>query len=789
MARDVHAKWIAALLALMVCSAQPAFAAERTFQFDIPPRPLGAAMIDFALATGLSVSTARASKCGPATHALRGRFAAERGLRLMLEGTGCSYRFIDARALELVPLPRPYPAPVTRDTSPTPLDPLVVVATQRPTLADRLAYGVSVANVKALSDQGLRGAEDLALTTPAMIVTNLGAGRDKILLRGLSDGPLTGRTQAMVGIYLGQTRLTYNAPDPDLRWVDMAQVEVLRGPQGALYGAGSLGGVVRLGPTPPDRSARKGWLAAELGATKDGAGSSTIEGVFNQPILGDRAAVRLVAYRERLGGYIDNSGLGLANVNLTTRAGLRAQADLDLGSDWTVSTTITNQTINAKDTQYVLVGAPNLSRSNQVREPHDNDFFLADVTLKRRFAWGEGRWTSAYIRHEVTSRYDASTASPVPGPAGPVAYDDVDQISSVVNEASLVSNPSARLQWLAGAFLAVTREKISLDLTSLATPPRALFSEARTDRREEAAVFGEVVTPLTPSLDLTLGGRAFLSQVHVSSQLQQGPGEARFTGRQKGRGIAPKIVLAYTATPSLLVYLQAAEGYRSGGFNTTTTLGLSAPPRQFSGDELWSFEAGGKLSLLEGRLRARAAIFEVDWKNIQSDQLLASGLPYTANIGDGGNVGLELELAYKTEALSLGASGVLNAPEVERPDPAFAIHGDLALAAVPKVAANAFASYVWALPSGRSVTVEGRLGYVGASRLTLDAERSRPMGGYATGRVAATLAADPWRLTLSLDNLGDSDRDTFAYGNPFLSAPVSTPLRPRKLSLRVVVDY
>ena len=92
----------------------------------------------------------------------------------------------------------------------------MVLATRRPTPADRLAYAVSAIDGRTLSAQGLRDAGDLAMAVPSMTVTNLGAGRDKIMLRGLSDGPLTGRTQSMVGLYLDDTRLTYNAPDPDL---------------------------------------------------------------------------------------------------------------------------------------------------------------------------------------------------------------------------------------------------------------------------------------------------------------------------------------------------------------------------------------------------------------------------------------------------------------------------------------------------------------------------------------------------------------------------------------------
>jgi iron complex outermembrane receptor protein len=771
--------------------------------FNIPGKPLKSALVDFAVQAGVSISSGAASGCAPASQPLRGRFTLQVGLKKLLTGTGCGFRLIDASAIEIIRLPsaRPVlrpPRTVERDPAAA-LDELVVVATRRPTPPDRLAYAVSAVERSAIAGQGLRDANDLALAVPAMTVTNLGPGRDKIMLRGLSDGPLTGRTQSMVGLYLDDTRLTYNAPDPDLLLIDMAQVEVLRGPQGALYGSGSLGGVLHLVTEQPDTDRFAAWTAASLGATRGGDGSRSLSGMVNLPILKGRGAIRTVLYHDQQGGYVDDAGLGLKNVNQTRRSGGRVNVKVDLGAGWTLTGGGAAQFINSDDTQYALATEAPHTRRNQVREPHDNDFAEAHLNLKGEIGGVQARWTISAVDHDITSRYDATAAPPVALAPGPAAYDDDDRTHSLVTEGSLAAADDARVQWLAGAFLARTHQDIDLSLTRLSNAPLQAFAERRRDMLEEAALYGEAKIPLGQALSVTLGGRLFSSKTRVTSQSRALTGPIPpFSGRLEQSGFAPKVVLSYTLSPSALIYVQAAEGYRAGGFNTTgppgqvfSASGEVEPRRRYDADELWSLEAGGKVSLLDGRLRLRAAAFQARWKDIQSDELLPSGLPFTANIGDGRNLGLEVEGRYRLGGLQLAANLLLNAPELEKANPAFPARKDVNLAGVPHRAGGLTAHYDWPVGSDLTLELDGRYAYVGHSRLTFDATTAPSMGGYATGRVAMGLATPRWRATLALDNPTDARGDTFAYGNPFSLRTTDqvTPLRPRTISLGVRVAY
>ncbi|ALL14794.1 TonB-dependent receptor [Caulobacter henricii] len=803
MRSDAWRRWVlvpTATCAIGFCAT--ASAAEQTFLFDIPRKPLKAALIDLAIQGGVSISTQAASSCAADSRLLRGRYSLKAGLEVLLAGTGCGFRMIDAHAVQIVRLP-PSRVVVERPSA-TPsgepyqgLPELVVLATRRPTPADRLAYAVSALGGSTIAGQGLRDVGDLAMAVPSMTVTNLGAGRNKIMLRGLSDGPLTGRTQAMVGLYLDDTRLTYNAPDPDLLLIDMAQVEVLRGPQGALYGAGSLGGILHLVTEPPNPTGFDSWVSGSAATTKGGAASGLASGLVNLPLFQGQGAVRVLAYSDIQGGYVDDAGLGLKNVNRTVRSGARLLLRLDLDERWTLTAGAVGQAINAEDTQYALASEAPYTRRNQIREPHDNDFVEVHLGLRGDLEGVEARWTVSAVRHDITSRYDASSAPPVSLPPGPAAFDDQNLIQGQVMEGSLASLVDGQIQWLAGVFLARTRQDNDLALTRLAAPAMPVFAEARRDALDEAALFGEAVLPLGPSFSATLGGRLFLSRTRVVSVVSS---PARppsvFDGKLSRSGFAPKIVLTYALSPHALVYAQAAEGYRAAGFNTSGPPGQvftgdgGQPRRVYRGDELWSLELGARLSALDGRARLHAALFQTTWKDIQSDQLLPSGLAFTANIGDGRNLGLELEGTYQVGRLKLGGSFLINGPELENANPAFPARSDQSLAGVPGRSGGITAHYDWSLSDEVNLELDARYAYVGHSRLTFDAATAPTMGSYGSGRLALGLAAPRWRLTAALDNPANARGDTFAYGNPFTLRRTHqiTPPRPRTLSLTLRVD-
>jgi outer membrane receptor protein involved in Fe transport len=804
LARASVRRWAGCLVAgFVIWASGDAHAADPTYGFVIPRKPLAAALVDFAIQSNISVGTGRIGPCAGVVRSLVGRYSVRAGLDRLLSGSGCGFRRLDAGAYEIVRLTPPAiaPASVARPSAAADVADIVVVATGRPAPADRLAYAVSAYEKLTLESDGVVDTSGLSMVTPAMTVTNLGMGRDKILLRGLSDGPLTGQAQSMVSLYLDDTRLTYNAPDPDLRLVDIARVEVLRGPQGALYGAGSMGGVVHLVTAQPDATRFSGWAAATTGATQGGADSQSLDAVVNAPLFGGRAAVRGVLYEEFQGGYMKDAALGVPNANSSERVGGRLAIALYPDAAWTLSAGLVSQSINSADTQYSIAGQPAYTRDNVVREPHDNDFNEFHLSARGEFGWGELRWSTSYIQHSLSSRYDASAAPPVPLPSGPAAFDEAQKIDSTVTEAIATSSGDAPIGWLLGVFYAHTQQTAHDTLTSLNAPVTLALDELRRDRLDEAAVYWDVVAPLSPRLSLTLGGRLFAAPTSVTGAMSAPLLAASnfYAGKVGNRvGFAPKLVVSYSPSATALIYIQAAEGYRSDGINTIgapgqvfTGAGGPEPNRNFEGDELWNLEVGGSLDLLDGRARLRMAAYEAFWKNIQSDQLSPSGLPYTANLGDGRNGGLEFEGSYRDGPLELHGEFLVNAPELTRANSGFSSQADYGLSSVPDVSAGVSGHYAWPLGDDGSLAVDGRWTYAGASRLALTPGSALPIGPYSTARLAATLAKARWALTLAVDNPGDVRGDTFGYGNPFTERFTQqiTPLRPRSVSLKVEFSY
>ena len=313
---------------MLTLVAGHAEAADARYRLAIAPKPFADALI--ALGVQANISIVGVSACGGGGRAaLSGVYSLEDALRSLLADAPCTYRLVDARTVRIsaaVPdarTPEPARAPVF-------VAELVVTATKRPASLNRLPAGVSAISHDQITVSGAADAGQTTGQLAGVLSTNLGPGRDKLLIRGLSDGAFTGRTRSTVSTYLDETPLNYNAPDPDLRLVDIERVEVIRGPQGALYGSGAISGIYRIVTRKPDLTNLTGGVAGLAGWTDGGDPSREIEGYLSIPVLPGRAAVRLVAYHDLQGGYLDDVNLRLANVDKTVRDGARLGVRLQI---------------------------------------------------------------------------------------------------------------------------------------------------------------------------------------------------------------------------------------------------------------------------------------------------------------------------------------------------------------------------------------------------------------------------------------------------------------------------
>ncbi len=804
----------------MALIATNAHAATRHI-FNLPAEPLTAALFDFAVQANVSVSLDAPGACRAVSNRLSGAYTVTEGLSHLLAGTGCGYRMVDVGAVRIFRLAPPSPAPAAPTVRPAPpisvtpppiltvrppdqpISEVVVTATRRNALADSLPLAMSTISAADLGEDRAGGIGDLTGQATGLTVTNLGPGRNKFIIRGLSDGPLTGHTQAAVGLYFDDVRLAYNAPDPDLKLVDVDRVEILRGPQGSLYGAGSISGLLRVVTRQPDLDHVSGIITASGSDITGGEESREVEAVFNAPLISGRLAVRAVVYREHEGGYLDDFLIRRHNTNFTDRTGGRLAIRYRISDDWTLSAGFIRQGLYSGDAQYATGGVNGLQRAVRLMEPNDNQFTEGYATLEGETPLGRFKNATAVIQHEIDARYDATTALRqfAPGlPFRPSPYDDHSNTSLVVDEISLVSPGAGRFQWLAGGFVSVGRQRLRSTLTTPGAPGRAartVYDEARTDNTLELAVFGEGTYSLTSRLSVTLGLRVYGTRISTDAATSQPIIHAAdaFKGALVDTGVAPRVAVQYQLGGHVMTYVQAAEGYRAGGFNTsgpvgqtfTSNLAAAQPYRRFTGDNLWIFETGLKARFLDDRINVRAAGFYTVWKNIQSDLPLRSGLPFTANIGDGRNVGLEVEASYSVNGLRLRGNAMFDRPQLVRLNPGFPTIQHSGLPGVPRLSVGVDVRYVHAVGRNMTAVFNAQYAYVGISRLTFDASTAPSQGGFSTGKISLGLNAGRWSATAFVDNPANSVGNTFAYGNPFTlrSAPQVTPQRPRTAGLEV----
>jgi outer membrane receptor protein involved in Fe transport len=771
--------------------AAPAAAAD--VRFDIPAGRLGDALIALAEQAGITIGLGDPALAGIPSRPLHGRMPVRAALARLLSGSAYRYEFVDARAVRIFraapaparPAARPRPAP----PAPGPLRPMpmpaaplqpeiIVTASKQGVALDRFGGTVQILDLHeaGIGRFGVRGSDAVLDRLPMLASTSLGPGRDKIYIRGVADSSFNGPSQSIVGQYLGDARLTFNAPDPDLQLYDVARVEILEGPQGTLYGSGALGGILRLVPNPPDPARISGSLSAGLLSTRHGAAGGDGAFMVNLPLAPGRLALRAVGYGSIDGGYIDDLGRGRRDVNRTRTYGGRATLLWEPGDGWRIEVGALAQYLAGRDGQYAMRGLPPLSLSSSLAQPFDNDYQLGELTIRKSWSGVELVSATGLVRHSLESRFDATGFA---GTTGPQIYIESVGITLLTNE-TRISQPDARGEgWVAGWSLVYDVDRIRRTLGAPAAPlPIAGVRNAVT----EGALFGQYSFALGPRVTATLGGRLTLSR-NVGMALDA-PGEPDEPDRTDFRP-SPTAALSWRARDGLLLYVRFQQGFRAGGLAVAGS-GAGSATRRFDSDGLTSLEAGFRLGRAGGPFHLDAAFSFARWADIQADLIDARGLPYTTNLGNGRIYGFEAEASWQvTPAFSLDAAAFVNESALSHPAPAFASARDRDLPNIPGTGARGAAHVRTPLSPSLTLGLDAALRYVGRSHLGIGAPIDLVQGGFVEGQIGGRLDFGRFGLSLDVDNVADARGNRFSFGNPFSVANglQTTPLRPRTVRL------
>ena len=767
-----------------------AAAAPARIRFHIEPKATSEALLDVALQANVTLIGAAAC-AGQSTDRFAAAMTLEEALdRLLGAGAPCTWRSIAPGTIEIRPLARqsaPRPAPSVTVSE------LLVTTTKR--VRDPRQLAVAVTAVRGLDLQSVGGSDAADSSAQfGMLTTNMGPGRDKLLLRGLSDGAYTGRARSTVATYLDDIPLNYNAPDPDLRLSDIDRVEVARGPQGALYGAGFLSGVYRIVSNKPDLSEPSAQARLTTALTEHGAPSGTIEGYINSPLWRDWIGLRLTAYEEIEGGYLDDVRLKWRNANRTERRGARLTMSFEPNRDWSLLLIAAGQHLGSDDTQYTNEGQ-GLNRTNRIAEPHVNDISFATAQIKRAWGWGELTSSSGLVRHSYGSFYDATEAQGLfTSFADTSAYTEHTDTTLLVEDLYLTSRGSGPLQWLAGIYGSKTREHSpSVFLAQHTFAPNVpVYSDDRRDNIDELAAYGEVSLTPRPGFTVALGGRAFRIDTRTRSRVES----ERFDPRDLDRSahyqnFTPKISVQQEIGGGNLVYAVYSEGYRAGGFNSGGVVALPTNRELYAPDRLRNYEIGVKLQGLEKRLAWNSAVFYDDWRDIQTDQYRPSGIPFTTNAGDARILGLESDLGYRSDSgLAVQLNGRFTRTHTFNANPAFLTLLINGLPNAPPFSGGAVVSYERPLPGAWRARLSAETAYIGRSRVTFDTQFPE-MGGYTRMKIMLELRHRGLGAQLFVTNPTNTFDDTFAFGNQFNPTlkPQVTPQRPRTLGLTLFANY
>ena len=730
-----------------ILGGSPAPAAEQVtagspgaeFSFDIPAGTVDEALTRFTEQSGYSVGLAGTL---PRLNSprLSGRFTAQQALQRLLADSGWIAVPRGAAAFRLEPGAK---APDEAAESPEPapfadLDEVMVTASKRQQDFRTIPLSMTVVPGEELDaglvPQGSRAAHLHDVTTSS---TNLGPGRERQFIRGIADSPFLGPSQATVSVQFDDARATFDAPDPDLVLLDVEQVEILKGPQGPLYGTGALGGVFHIVPRRPDLG-QAGWQTTlQMQQVQGGGRGFGADLVVNAPLVTGRSALRAVLYASTEPGWIDNNG-ARDNANDTRIRGGRVALRTLLPADWILDVQGVAQYSQTADSQYVT-GGTGLRRSGVLPEPHDNDFFLGVATAQGRWLGRNALLTTSVVSHESDGVLDASAAAGLWGEAAPLRYVDRRRYRVLNEEVRWWSDADARIAWLLGASYVSARSSLTGSFEPGAAPSREVLRLVQ--QAGELALFGEASTQVARALRATVGMRLFRSRMDNAGRvalLEEGEDEASYSA-------TPSFSLDWRdADARRFLYLRYARAVRPGGLNLD-----SSELRRFAADRLSNVDLGARLLMFDDALSVDSALFATRWSHIQSDYLLGNGLVGTRNVGNGRVLGVESSLRWvlddhwRVEGAITLQHARLHSSDVILDEE------DLRLPVVPELRARAAVVHGFTRGQWRT-QLRADIHYVGDSRLSFEPALDRRMGDYVRADLTLQLQRGPMSWTLQL---------------------------------------
>jgi iron complex outermembrane recepter protein len=702
------------------------------------------------------------------------------------------------------------------------LQEIVVTAEKRASTVQKTPISITAITGADLQAQGISDLQSVAQQVPGVSFKTSGPGQTEFEMRGLTS---TGGESPTVGFYLDETSLTPPAMaqngkvvvDPNL--FDLNRVEILRGPQGTLYGAGSMGGTIKLVTNQPDPQRFATNLEAIGSGTNGGGFNHTENAMLNVPIVSDLLALRVVATDKYIEGWIDrdvlnpfplevNNSTQRGNVAATPVArrfsesnweklqGGRASLLLQPSERLSITAGVLYQQIKQGGPNTIDVPPGNEVHYQpfDVNEPFKDTFNLYDLVIKYNFDsfqivsatsdWDRQQNQTQDISEAMQyfiggflgppANFPFSTAAGGLG-AGSISEDDYTrQISEELRAASTGNGP---LQWLIGTYFSTFHATSHVFSFYEGFIPLFGTDNLADNHRilgvDQYAVFGEASYQLPANFKATVGARYYTyhsdSATAVSGVSANGTSKTLF-GRASNSGVSPKVNLAYIPNDDTTIYATVSKGFRPGGPNSPIPPPCTPAPEQFGPDSIWSYELGEKVKLFNSRLSINSDVYYEDWSDTQQQVAPPCGFKFTTNAGKAKVYGAELEVAVVLAqgfvfSQNVGYTHATNSATIRA---AGVVSGDRLLD-VPQVTANTTLSYRH--PVAPSLDFVARLNnsYVDSIQDITFTRNTLPSYDLVNTRVG--VEGNRWSLFVFIDNL--TDKHALLSDTGALSANIS----------------
>lgn len=694
------------------------------------------------------------------------------------------------------------------------IETVVITATKRAEAMQNVPQSVSVMSEKNLKDVGAQDFAGLLGSMAGVELKQEQAGQGGVAIRGISEmnmDHLNGGTGSATGMYLDEMPLTAAGRFPGLSTFDMQRVEVLKGPQGTLFGEGSLAGTVRFIANKPKFNRYEAALDSTYSRTEGGASNHTLNVMGNVPLADDVAALRISAYQKQDGGFLDariTDGKTLYSIlkdaNGQTSHGSRLGLRLAPNSDLTLTGTYLHYAADA-------------GTRNRGSDPSIGSFSFAEFSKDKLDAFNlTAEYSTAFAdlvanashterhiftnqdRGEAIASVNAAVKSlyplatrvlNIPWASAVTGVNTAHDMTARANTLELraVSNDGGALKWTAGVFYKKTETGFNDDgggspfipasswaaVTTAASKGKAsVTSSLHTDSYstiKQTALFGEVSDDINERLQVLLGGRLFReSRTAVTSwdsAFAYFSGGSAKGGDQSGKTDSlfnPKLTASYKIAPNMLGYVTSSQGFRSGGQNDYRVY-IPGSPVDFKSEKLVNQELGLKTLLLDKSLVLNLSAFYMNWKDLQ--QLIAKGSAgigsAIGNVGDAHSTGLEVESKWVAAAgLELSASASVMNAVLDNAVVLPAGAGGLTVPEGTRIPGTSKRSFSLGA-SYRHAIAEGLQGFAGArfsgrSNFTSDLPTYQlTTAGSAVLDLRAGIEAKKWQLYVFVDNAGN----------------------------------